>query len=356
MSMAAQDLAFEKGLPANLDAERYVLGSILLDDSVYLQVAAAIQAEDLSLEKHRRIFQRMKDLYDRSETIDRVTVANELMKQGQLESVDGLTYLVSLDRDLPDIANLESYVRIVKDKATLRKLIFTAQRVIELTGLDDGPTEPTSIDNAPEESKSIDNPPEAFTSIDNAPEEWRARFADLLLASTCCWPELEPTDLELTGNVELGDARSDAAPAQPLLPMLFLPLTLLAPLALLATWQLVKGGSSRALRASHGGGSYRTERVWLLSLIPPDAPASAKGSYWAGQAEASPSVPLSTAGHHPLHSGRGGWCEVVHRGHILVIKASSDRTFPSAGRQSRDGSGRGVVRGGARCARLASAP
>jgi hypothetical protein len=152
-----------------------------------------------------------------------------------------------------------------------------SERAIELTGLDDGPTEPTSIDNAPEESKSIDNPPEAFTSIDNAPEEWRARFADLLLASTCCWPELEPTDLELTGNVELGDARSDAAPAQPLWPMLFLPLTLLAPLALLATWQLVKGGSSRALRASHGGGSYRTERVWLLSLIPPDAPASAKG-------------------------------------------------------------------------------
>ena len=152
-----------------------------------------------------------------------------------------------------------------------------SEGVIELTGLDDGPTEPTSIDNAPEESKSIDNPPEAFTSIDNAPEEWRARFADLLLASTCCWPELEPTDVELTGNVELGDARSDAAPAQPLLPMLFLPLTLLAPLALLATWQLVKGGSSRALRASHGGGSYRTERVWLLSLIPPDAPASAKG-------------------------------------------------------------------------------
>jgi hypothetical protein len=127
-----------------------------------------------------------------------------------------------------------------------------SERVIDLTGLDDGPTEPTSIDNAPEESKSIDNPPEAFTSIDNAPEEWRARFADLLLASTCCWPEHEPTDLELTGNVELGDARPDAAPTQPLWPMLFLPLTLLA---LLATWQLVKGGSRRALRASHGGAS-----------------------------------------------------------------------------------------------------
>jgi hypothetical protein len=118
------------------------------------------------------------------------------------------------------------------------------ERVIELTGLDDEPTGPTSIDDAP------DNRPKEFTSIDNAPEEWRNRFADLLLASTCCWPELELPD-----NVELGDTRPDAVPAQPLWPMLFSPLAWLAPLALLATWQLVKGGSSRALRASHGGAS-----------------------------------------------------------------------------------------------------
>jgi replicative DNA helicase len=72
----------------------------------------------------------MKDLYDRSERIDRVTLANELMKQGQLESVDGLSYLISLDQGLPELTNLESYIRIVKDKSTLRKLIFSAQKVI----------------------------------------------------------------------------------------------------------------------------------------------------------------------------------------------------------------------------------
>src|SRR6266700_7142864 len=97
-SMATADLAFERGLPANADAERFVLGSILLNDVVYLQVAGAIEPEDFSLEKHRRIFARMKDLYDRGERIDRVTLADELMKQGQLESVDGLGYLVSLDQ------------------------------------------------------------------------------------------------------------------------------------------------------------------------------------------------------------------------------------------------------------------
>src|SRR5437667_11291877 len=101
--MPIADLALEKGLPANLDAERFVLGSILLNDSVYLQVAGMLDADDFILEKHRRIFARMRELYDRNERIDRVTVANELMKLGQLESVDGLAYLVSLDNGLPEI-------------------------------------------------------------------------------------------------------------------------------------------------------------------------------------------------------------------------------------------------------------
>ena len=128
--MAAADLAFEKGLPSNIDAERFVLGSVMLNDNVYLQVAGVLEMDDFSLEKHRRIFARMKDLYDRGESIDRVTLANELMKQGQLESVDGLSYLISLDQGLPELTNLESYIRIVKDKSTLRKLIFSAQKII----------------------------------------------------------------------------------------------------------------------------------------------------------------------------------------------------------------------------------
>src|SRR5512139_1827802 len=98
--MALLDTSLEKGLPANLDAERYVLGSILLDSSLYIQVASVLQAEDFSLEKHRRIFLRMGELQERSERIDRVTVAEELMRHSQLESCDGLGYLVSLDDGL----------------------------------------------------------------------------------------------------------------------------------------------------------------------------------------------------------------------------------------------------------------
>ena len=99
--MASYDVALEKGLPVNLDAERFVLGSILTDDTAFIEVAGALEPDDFSLEKHRRIFLRMSELYARGERIDRVTVANELMKQNQLESCDGLTYLVSLDDGLP---------------------------------------------------------------------------------------------------------------------------------------------------------------------------------------------------------------------------------------------------------------
>src|SRR5437588_876894 len=122
--------ATEKGLPTKVDAERFVLGSILLDESFYIQAAGTLEDGDFSLEKHRRIYKRMGDVYERGEKIDRITVANELMKFGELESCDGLSYLVSLDDGLPQIPNLDSYVRLVKDRAVLRRIIFASQHMI----------------------------------------------------------------------------------------------------------------------------------------------------------------------------------------------------------------------------------
>jgi replicative DNA helicase len=147
---AYADIALEKGLPVNLDAERFVLGAILMDDSLYIQVAGVLETEDFSLEKHRRIFLRMGELYARAERIDRVTVANELLKQNQLESVDGVSYLVSLDEGLPTIANLDSYVSIVKDKSVLRRIIFTSQKLIDRCIL--GEEEPDQILASAEEN------------------------------------------------------------------------------------------------------------------------------------------------------------------------------------------------------------
>ena len=129
----------ERGLPANLDAERLLLGSILLDGQQFELVTGALTADDFSIEKHRRIFSCMADLCRRGESIDRVTVADELKKLNQLESCDGLSYLVSLDDGLPQLPKLDAYIRIIQEKSTLRRTIYAAQGVIErcLTATDD---------------------------------------------------------------------------------------------------------------------------------------------------------------------------------------------------------------------------
>ena len=148
--MATRDITMERGLPAHVNAEQLVLGAILLDDSSFVSVAGAVEPDDFSLQKHRLIFGAMMALNEVGERIDRVTVANELMKRGQLEAVDGLGYLVSLDNDLPQIYNLDSYVRIVKDKSMLRRIILSSQKVIERCLLDQ--EDPSSILGDAEES------------------------------------------------------------------------------------------------------------------------------------------------------------------------------------------------------------
>lgn len=119
----------ERTLPTNIDAERFVLGSILLDDSLHAQVASALPVEAFSLDKHRRIYSRMAPIAARGERIDRITLANELMKHNELVAVDGLSYLVSLDDGLPQVPNVDSYVRILQEKATLRSIIFAADHL-----------------------------------------------------------------------------------------------------------------------------------------------------------------------------------------------------------------------------------
>ncbi|HEU5021669.1 MAG TPA: DnaB-like helicase N-terminal domain-containing protein, partial [Bryobacteraceae bacterium] len=128
--MNPQNVALEKGLPANIDAEKFILGSLLLDDARFIEIAGILSEDDFALEKHRRIYQRMSELHERGERIDRVTVANELLRRNELDSVDGLGYLVSLDDGLPKISNLDAYVRIIREKATLRRIATTAQHMM----------------------------------------------------------------------------------------------------------------------------------------------------------------------------------------------------------------------------------
>ena len=128
--MSLSSVALDRGLPANLDAEKFILGSLLLDDSRFIDVGGQLVTEDFILEKHRRIFTRMEELHERGVKIDRITLAEELQRRGELESVDGLSYLISLDDGLPRISNLDGYIRIVREKALLRKIAVAGQHIM----------------------------------------------------------------------------------------------------------------------------------------------------------------------------------------------------------------------------------
>jgi replicative DNA helicase len=112
----------EKILPSNTDSERMVLGSLLLRGlECYGEVAVNLDKADFALEKHRVIFAAIARLGEKQQAIDHMTVANELTRLKELESVDGLSYLVSLDDHMPVIANLDAYVGIIREKAARRR-------------------------------------------------------------------------------------------------------------------------------------------------------------------------------------------------------------------------------------------
>lgn len=121
--MATRESTLVKGLPSNADAERSVLGAILLDNATYNQAAALLTPDDFFLDSHRRLFLRMMELADRSRPIDLVTLCEDLMRNNELEAIGGAAYISSLTDGLPRFANIEHYAKIVKDKALLRRLI-----------------------------------------------------------------------------------------------------------------------------------------------------------------------------------------------------------------------------------------
>jgi hypothetical protein len=127
------------GLPCNTDAERFVLGAILLDEIVFASVVGSLTTDAFSLEKHRRIFRRMFEVHGRGERIDSVSVANELSRHGELESVGGVSYLTTLYDGLPHAPNVDGHVKIVLEKAERRRVILGCQHLMNraMSGADD---------------------------------------------------------------------------------------------------------------------------------------------------------------------------------------------------------------------------
>jgi replicative DNA helicase len=126
----ADTLVSERTLPHNLEAERSVLGAILLHSDAFNLAAEVIDSGDFFRDAHRRIFDKMVALSERHGAIDLVTLKDELGRAGELDEVGGPAYIAALVDGVPRSMNVEHYARIIKEKATLRNLIFSANKIL----------------------------------------------------------------------------------------------------------------------------------------------------------------------------------------------------------------------------------
>jgi len=120
----------ERSLPHNLEAERAVLGAILLLNDAFNLAAEVIDSEDFFRDAHRRIFDKMVKLSERNDAIDLLTLKEELTRAGELDEVGGPAYIAALIDGVPRTTNVEHYAKIIKEKATLRSLISSANRIL----------------------------------------------------------------------------------------------------------------------------------------------------------------------------------------------------------------------------------
>ena len=126
--MSRQSL--ERTLPHNVDAEKSVLGAILVNNENYYRVVEILRPEDFYLDAHRVIYRKMVELIEQSKAIDLITIQEELVRASQLESAGGITYLASLLDGIPHLVNIEHYIEYIRDKSMLRQMINSANKIM----------------------------------------------------------------------------------------------------------------------------------------------------------------------------------------------------------------------------------
>lgn len=115
--------------PQNLEAEQSVLGAMLIERDAILRAMDVLEPEAFYRDAHRRVFEAITALTERSEPVDIITVTEELRRRSKLEEVGGVAALTSLANAVPTAANVEYYARIVEEKAVLRRLIHAASEI-----------------------------------------------------------------------------------------------------------------------------------------------------------------------------------------------------------------------------------
>jgi replicative DNA helicase len=118
--------------PHNLDAEKSLLGGVLLDSQAFAEVVEIVRAEEFYRDAHRKVFEAMSALFGKGQPIDRITVKDELTAQGAFDAVGGDEFIDLLDKIVPTAANLAYYAKIIHEKSLARRLIEAASTIAQL--------------------------------------------------------------------------------------------------------------------------------------------------------------------------------------------------------------------------------
>jgi replicative DNA helicase len=129
MAQSSSDLRTDQLAPHSVEAEEAVLGSILINPDTLFEVMSFLQAEDFFIVRHAWIWEAMRNLHERRDPIDYLTVVSELEQMGRLAEVGGAAYILSLINKTPAALNVEGYGRIVERMALRRRLIDAAGQI-----------------------------------------------------------------------------------------------------------------------------------------------------------------------------------------------------------------------------------
>ena len=122
----------ERLTPQNIEAEQSFLGSLLLDKDAIIKVADLLSPEDFYVDKHRRVYEAMIELYRRNEPIDLLSLGNRLQEKNELESIGGRAELIALTNVVPTASHVVHYGEIIQKKATLRRMLQAASDITAL--------------------------------------------------------------------------------------------------------------------------------------------------------------------------------------------------------------------------------
>ena len=175
--------------PHDIEAEQAVIGSTLTDSEAVMAAVEKLKPESFYREDNKLIFEAIVNLYNRSEPVDLITLKDELSSMGDFEKVGGFEYLATLPDKVPTTANVQKYIDIVEEKATLRKLIKTANEIIDLGY---NPTEDVEDIMAGAEKK-------IFDIIQNKNQKSYTPIKDVLIESFTKLEELYNQKSKITG-------------------------------------------------------------------------------------------------------------------------------------------------------------